>query len=55
MIPHENSSKMERLPGTLLAIGRITKRDMQEDEEDLNFYCVTTRKGEREVTGTKGK
>lgn len=39
---------MERLPGTLLAAGRKTRREVQEGEGDLNFYPVTMRRGERE-------
>lgn len=39
---------MERLPGTLLAAGRKTRREVQEAERDLSFYPVTIRRGERE-------
>lgn len=46
---------MKRLPGTLLAAGRKTRREVPADEKDLNFYPVMIRKVEREVSGTKGK
>lgn len=46
---------MKRLPGTLLATGRKTRREVPADEKDLNFYPVMIRKVEREVSRTKGK
>lgn len=46
---------MKRLPGTLLAAGRKTRREVQEGEGELNFYPVTIRKGEREASTWEGK